>query len=262
MTQNIEDLANEVHSCYNPSFDTVDLFKVAQNEGILLAPGQYGEKFHGRIEFHRRPSKFFLYYPEPANGKLPGKTRFSIAHELGHYFIPSHYEALLNGKTHNSLSGFICDNKMEKEADEFASILLIPTVALKKRLNQEGFMPLRKILELANYFSASATCAAIRYAKVTREACAVLVSTPEKVLFYTPSREAVMLGFGSLPGKMFPRNSATAEAHKNPAAKEIQSLEGMSDTWHPNARRKTAMWEESFSLGYTNLALTLLAFET
>lgn len=259
--KSVEDLANEVHACYNPALSTPDLMRVAASEGIALAPGQYGEKFYGRIEYHKRANKFILYHPQTGNGLIAGRTRFSIGHELGHYFIPWHYEALLTGQIHNSLSGFICENKLEREADEFASLLLIPTVSLKQRLNQEGFMTLRKILDLANHFQTSATCAAIRYAKVTHEACAVLLSNASGVLYYIPSTEAVYKGFGRLSARTFPIESATADAHQNLGSQEIQKLETNAAEWGFQGRDQTKVWEEAFSLGYTNLALTLLAFE-
>ena len=258
----IEEIANEVHACYNQALSCPDLISLATSEGIALAPGHYGEKFHGRIEYHKRVNKFILYHPHTSSGFIAGRTRFSIGHELGHYFIPWHYEMLLSGKMHNSLSGFICEDQLEREADEFASILLIPTTSLIQRLNQEGFMTLQKILDLAIYFQTSATCAAIRYAKVTHEACAAVLSNPNGTIYYIPSGEAALNGFGRLFNKNIPIGSATEGAHQNPGSREIHTLETDAETWGFEGRQHTKVWEESFALGYTGLALTLLAFET
>jgi hypothetical protein len=48
----------------NQTSPPVDIFHIAREEGILLAPGHYGEEFDGRIEFHPRKGKFILFYPE------------------------------------------------------------------------------------------------------------------------------------------------------------------------------------------------------
>jgi len=59
-----------------------------------------------------------LYATHLAN---EGFERFSVAHELGHYFLPGHIDAVLagGGQVHTSRAGFVSDDKYENEADHF-----------------------------------------------------------------------------------------------------------------------------------------------
>ena len=257
----IEDLAKSVISAYNPSMGPVNLESIAVQEGIQLAPGDYGESFCGRIEFIKSYKKFFLYYPAPSTNRLLPRTRFSIAHELGHYFIESHRKMLISGEFHNSESGFICEKEKEREADYFASILLMPTPVIKRNLNNEGFLTLRRILQLAREYETSATCAAIRYTTYSSEPCAVVLSKESKVLCYVPSADAKVLGFEWMGKKTIPSGSSIEDAISTIGSDEIHKLETSSENWFSPRTRKMKIWEESFPLGYTNLVLTFLAFE-
>jgi hypothetical protein len=57
-----------------------------------------------------------------------GFRRFTVGHELGHYFLEGHPEHLFkDGCTlHTSTTGFISDDRYEQEADAFAASLLMP----------------------------------------------------------------------------------------------------------------------------------------
>jgi hypothetical protein len=190
-------------------------------------------------------------------------VRFSIAHELGHYFIEHHRELLMAGRAHNSASGFICDEVIEREADEFAAALLIPAFALKQRLARRAFMTLEEILKLANEWETSATSAAIRYAKFTSEACGIVISQAEMIKFYVPSEEAATVGFKFMgTGRRVPPKSKAVEAGLAPGSGKVLSKESSSEEWFSDRAQSRKVWEESFALGYTGTVLTLLAFES
>src|SRR5947209_1032478 len=60
----------------------VNPFAIVEEEGIELAPGQYGPKFDARIKFVRAENAFILFYRESRYGPTEGRVRFSIGHEL------------------------------------------------------------------------------------------------------------------------------------------------------------------------------------
>jgi len=68
----------------------VDPFAIVKEEGIEIAPGDYGEKFDARIKFVQAEKTFILFYRESRFGPTEGRVRFSIGHELGHFYIPRH----------------------------------------------------------------------------------------------------------------------------------------------------------------------------
>ena len=54
----------------------------------------------------------------------PGFQRFSVAHELGHYFLAGHIDQVLHDGVHVSRAGFVTADPYELEADHFAAGLL------------------------------------------------------------------------------------------------------------------------------------------
>lgn len=254
----VEHLAEEVlsgHECVAPP---IDVFRIAQEEGIELAPGDYGDDFCGRIEYHREIGKFLLFHPATESVRNPARVRFSVAHELGHYFLDHHRDLLVHGASHNSTSDFICEDRLEREADEFAAALLIPGFAMKRKLTKRSFMTLRDVLQMADDCRSSATSAAIRYAKFTHEPCIVIVSQGRKVLFWVPSEEASAIGIKFFARDLLvPSESHTAMVSDHELG--IRDGKIQSDYWFPGRIREIELWEEAYPLGKTGRVLTLLA---
>jgi len=113
-----------------------------------------------------------------------GFKRFTVAHELGHYFLSGHMEALFgNGQQyHYSQSGFVSDDKYEREADSFAAGLLMPKVLFKPECgkNRQG---LDAIQTLADLCVTSLTATAIRFAKLSDEPVAIVCSMGDRIQF-------------------------------------------------------------------------------
>jgi len=64
-----------------------------------------------------------------------GFQRFSIAHELGHYFLEGHIDHILpKDGVHESHAGFVSADPYELEADQFAGGLLMPSAPFSARL--------------------------------------------------------------------------------------------------------------------------------
>jgi hypothetical protein len=260
-TSQIEQDAIEVLEAHHCLAAPVDVLGIAQAEGIELAPGDYGEDFSGRIEYHSDQGKFILFHPDTALCQHPNRVRFSIGHELGHYYLEHHRELLLAGAAHNSTTDFICDEVLEREADEFAASLLIPHFALKAKMAKRSFMTLSEVLKMAEDWQSSATSAAIRYAKFTREACIVILSENEKILFWLTSEEAAALGFRFVArDRRVPVGVPTALITSGDTIQNNVKGAGVSsELWFPDRHRQSDLWEDACRLGGTGRVLTLLA---
>ncbi len=259
MTQTIDLYAKQIiDQLHKGAKLPIDLDRIIQAEGnIRTRPANYGEKFNGRIEYIRRKKIFILYHP----ATMTGRTRFSIAHELGHFYIPEHRSLLLAGNSHNSRSGFISDKRLEREADDFAAYLLIPQSYLDKLLWQKTFLTLKDLLEYSNQFQVSATAIAVRYVRMTPEPCAIILSQDGQQKFYWPSDEMEYRGFKWRGCRSIPANTATSEAAKNQGSGQVfeNKKETDSSVWFSNRKRECELWEEAFPLGYTGLVLTMLS---
>ena len=154
--------------------------QIAATETPLLKVrcGNYRNKFDGRLEYHRRHGPFLLFYNTKYDENLPPgrrapRTRFSIAHELGHFFLAEHHEYLRRGgEAHQSRSEFVSNIMMEKEADTFAANLLLPSSLFRPLVNEEE-LSLTRIEKLADEFETSRVSTAIQAVKFSDFHCAV-----------------------------------------------------------------------------------------
>jgi hypothetical protein len=114
-----------------------------------------------------------------AAGQREGRRRFSLAHELGHFFIPSHAEAGPALKCADAdLRARSSDSKqIEWEANDFASELLMPR-KLFARDAQHRRISFDTVEYLAadDMYQVSRTAAAWRLVQTTREQCALVMT--------------------------------------------------------------------------------------
>ena len=110
-----------------------------------------------------------------------GFRRFSIAHELGHYFLRGHPEHVFDAHgVHMSRAGYTSQDPYEKEADQFAAGLLMPRSLFTQALRTAG-EGLDAIRRLATACKTSLTATAIRFADQTGDPAAVVVSSQTSV---------------------------------------------------------------------------------
>ncbi len=117
-------------------YGTVDLWNILPDYNISYSIGDYGHCFDGMLEHYK--GRFHIYLNSRQSDK---RMMFSLAHELGHYFIDEHANALASGMppSLSSHTGYASEYKIEKEADYFASCLLMPkseVVALYRRFRK------------------------------------------------------------------------------------------------------------------------------
>lgn len=116
-----------------------------------------------------------------AEGRKRERRRFSIAHELGHFLIPTH-------KGHSEY-GFSCSlgdlrvgdtrehdrrRRVEAEANRFAAHLLMPPARIRSAI-ESRHPDLREIVRLAGEFGVSREAMARGYIDTLRETLAVVI---------------------------------------------------------------------------------------
>jgi hypothetical protein len=252
----IESLADDVVAAFGLSAP-IELDQIAREEGVQLVEGDYGDDFHGRIEYLAEVEAFVIYHPRRLTNHYPSRVRFSISHEFGHFYIPHHREILLKGRAHYSLEGFRHKNNVERQADTFAAALLIPTRLLKERMGRRGFLSLSQIITLADDCKASAQATAFRYTRFTKEPHLALVSENGNVLYGFASEEARAWGFWRLKDFAVPEGSASSRATAS-----MGIVEGKTEVeiWFPERRTHAELWEEAVQLGSSARVLTLLSW--
>lgn len=208
----------------------------------------------------RHGDEFGILYATHVNSE--GFQNFSISHELGHYLLDGHIDHIfaVDG-AHTSHAGFVSAEPYELEADQFAAGLLMPAGPFKRALGQHD-AGLEAVESIARLCHTSLTATAIRYAELTTDAVAIIISTGSTVDFCFFS-EAIK----SLPqlswmrrGTPLPRATETARlaadvarvAAADRVATEIDIMDWLGGT------RSVAGIEESVGLGRYGKVLTVL----
>ena len=107
--------------------------------------------------------------------------RFSVSHELGHFYLPGHVDAIINASgIHESRAQFMSKDRYEMEADGFAAGLLMPRHLFFPALERAG-QGLSAIESLATLCKTSLHATAIRYAQCARDLVAIVVSAGNSI---------------------------------------------------------------------------------
>lgn len=146
-----------------------DLASIFEDNEIDLHYDSFDDPFDGLIV---QESGTFRVYCNTATGNTKGsvRTRFTQAHELGHYFIDEHRNALMANLMPSLGERCSRDEPFEREADLFASRLLLPSSSYRK-LSKKLVPGLFGIRSVSTSLSVSFKCAAIRYLNEDSVSC-------------------------------------------------------------------------------------------
>lgn len=161
-----------------------------------------------------------------------GFINFTVAHELGHYFLPGHAEELFpNGDgVHQSKSGFVSSLPIEREADAFAASFLMPEFLFRKAVDDCG-LGLPALQSLAERCKTSITATAIRFVGHTQDHVAAVMSVGQKIEWCYLSESLRELKGTTWPtkGTLLPPKSETASFNRNPEnIDDCRTAEGAS----------------------------------
>lgn len=169
----------------------VNILKIADTEGISVQQTPQVIKGASSMLIMTQDQTQIFYSPQYDN---VGFERFSIAHELGHYFLSGHLEEIMKtGGRHESRCNFAEMISIELEADHFAAGLLMPSPLVQQFLRKSN-CNLDTIISLANEAVCSITAVAIRVAECSKIPVAVIVSHADKVVYCFMSESFKGLG--------------------------------------------------------------------
>lgn len=138
--------------------------------------GDYGDHFDGLIEYHGRG--FHVYVNRERSLRLDGgRGAFTMAHELGHYFIDEHRHWLMHNPNRSHCS-FVQQEEVlqkphEREADVFATNLIIPRKTFANLIGCPT-PSIEEVRKAADYFHTSLTTTAIRFIELEPFPCVII----------------------------------------------------------------------------------------
>jgi Zn-dependent peptidase ImmA (M78 family) len=236
----------------------VDPEGIATSKGILVKPKpDTVDGVSGMLV--KAGDQFGIMYATNIPSK--GFQRFSIAHELGHYCIDGHADALLAKGAHYSRAGFVSSDPFEQEADYFAAALLMPERPFRKEMNRHE-AGLACVEQLCKACETSLTATAIRYANLTRDGVGLITSAGPAVEWCFLSEGLKKAKGLSWVRKGTPIPPGTVTAAFNALPENVRlgrrnSGEGRLNDWMDGDRVR-AISEEVVGLGQYGRTLTIL----
>lgn len=256
--QQLSDLAEVAGLAQQLPIDPLAILRV---ERITNSFNDYGGAFDGLLEW--RPRRFHVYCDLSRVEKHDSpRARFTLAHELGHYFIDEHRNALMSGQAprHASFCDFQSPHLVEVEADCFASSLLMPRSRFQASAKKTG-KDLDGVVLLANQYGTSITATALRLVQLDLSPCVVVKWEGGSYSWKRLSTSAFAQGFRKTvedPVRL-PRDCPTAKVLAG--AEGVVTAATTASTWFPfvqeSSDRNPIFTEQSISLGRFG-ALTFL----
>ena len=130
------------------------------------------------------------------NGASPGRVRFTLAHEMGHYLLHR------KGAARSGISCSVRDvaggheglKVVEREADEFAAWLLMPFDDLRRQVPPRSRPDLHRLSEVASRYGTSLLSTTLRWLECTEQRALLVVSRDGYIDWSRSSAAAMRTG--------------------------------------------------------------------
>lgn len=226
----------------------VELIAEALNASVLEKPLRSAEAM-----LVRRGKRAVIYIDPSV--QLPGRRRFSIAHEIGHLCL--HRELSQAGfclDTEGSLEDYT-NSTQELEANRFAAHLLMPGRLFSVSARRVD-ISITGVQRLAEEYTVSLTAAAWRFIEEVREDCLLVCSHEGRIRWYHKNFYDGRFGVPQI-GSEVPAASDAWEVARGRRGNENPDR---VDSWHwlSGAPTRQPMFEQSLALGASGLVLTML----
>lgn len=191
----------------------------------------------------------------------PERQRFTIAHELGHFVLHRATQSAFNCDKESIYAGTDGLKQIEREADDFASNLLMPGNLLRERIEGKH-IDFRLMGSLAKEFGVSLESMCIRFVKYTEQR-AVLVYWDHGFMKYQwRSKSAVRTGV-KLRSHSDPQEPPIGTlAADDSISQEWDGIEMPANRWCANEPEQITLRELKHTWVGKNRVLSLLILES
>lgn len=185
----------------------------------------------------------------------PGRKRFAIAHELGHWLLHRAISQVLSCTSEDMVARYRA-SAPEIEANSFAAELLMPEQLYRKKVGSSD--PSAELLrDLASYFMTTLTATAVRFVEVADGQCALVVTEDGKVRWWRASERfdgfwldvGAEVSLASVAGSYFAGE---------PLAAETVNVDGFEWLGGRAARLAPELYEVAIPLGRYGQVISLL----
>ena len=158
INENIEDFTTQILLDNDMLYKVpVDVVKIAKSYGINVYVAELNNEISGAIRYNSEADNFEILVNK---NNAETRQRFTIAHELGHYFFHRdmlkssdvHIDTLYRATTQTNTN----TKEQEKEVDYFAGALLMNRMAIEKLIDNYS------VADLAELFKVSSSAMVVR----------------------------------------------------------------------------------------------------
>lgn len=250
------------------------LDEIARFEDVPLHFDNYEDAFDGMLLYDTGSNDFHIHVNiDNGNGQNSKRGRFTLAHELGHFFLDEHRLGLKYGllEPHASFHNINQKSLIEEEADYFASCLLMPSNKFKnhsidyKRQSGNRKFSLDTLLNLSESFQTSVLSTLIRFGEVGTHEIFAVISKDNVAKWYVKSADFPNWKFKFKIGEQIPQTTVAGEYYNLPERKftSIEQLDA-NDWFNPPAedyRANRQMYEQCFYSDSYGYVVSLLWFD-
>jgi len=184
-------------------------------------------------------------------GQSPGRRRFTVAHEFGHYLL--HRKKYPNG-IHSSEADVDGRTKLqvEREANEFASWLLMPLDDFRKQISPTDRPDFDSIGKCATRYEVSLVAAVLRWLRYTDRRSIFIKSIDGYVDWAWSSEAAFKTGVYIRTSRgpvQLPAGSAVAQEQFTSEARS--GIDHPSGVWFNQTAREHSFRSERYETAYT-----------
>lgn len=152
--KHIEEKAESVLKQQGFYYVGFDIFKLVKKLDIIVVSEEFESDISGLLAISNE--KVIISYNKAEDNK---RSRFTVAHELGHYFLHSKNQPFFIDKTpkimYRNNASSTGEVLKEREANAFAAAILMPQELISKELANFSFGADAIIKELAKVFKVS-----------------------------------------------------------------------------------------------------------
>lgn len=165
--------------------------------------------------------------------EVPGRIRFTMAHELGHYILHRQGRDTFECSEDDMLRWESEAKRIEAEADVFASYLLMPIDDFQRQVRGD-LVDLEVLDKCAKRYGVSLTAATLKWLEFTSQRAVLVVSRDGYVLWARSSKSALESGaFIKTRAGPVPLPDGSLAGSQDLTAPERHGLELPARTWFP-----------------------------
>lgn len=227
-------------------------------DGINVVVGRDLPGFEGalyKIEQQNKPGWALLYN---SSISAPGRIRFTIAHELGHYILHRSESDSFQCGQEDMLYWASEERRIEAEADTFASYLLMPLDDFRREIDRE-VTNLDVLARCAGRYGISLTAVILKWLEFTTQRAVLVMSRDGYVMWAKSSGPAFNSGaYLKTRGSPLEVPVGSLAAAGLVLTDERQGIELDAQTWFPREPKDMSMREIRITSDRYDLVMSLL----